>query len=135
MSPGFDVSSEIAAAIGDRAGVWRFIRDFAGQWLSPLAEDDGWSEADIISAEKRLRVRFPAALREAYGLFGRREDLTSNQDRLLRPGQLCLSGSGQVLIFRWENQGCAQWGVRLDQPGHPDPPVVWEGLGASGGTG
>jgi hypothetical protein len=72
-------------------------------------EGDGWSEADIVTEEECLGIRLPAALREAYGLFGRREDLTSNQDFLFSPGELCLSDGGQVLIFRHENQGCARW--------------------------
>jgi hypothetical protein len=54
-----------------------------------VAADDGngYGKADIDAAEERLGVRFPAAVREAYGLFGRRADLTSNQDRQLRPGE------------------------------------------------
>jgi hypothetical protein len=135
MSAGFDVAREIAAAVGSRGRVWHFIRCFAELWASPLMEGDGWSEADIVMEEKCLGIRFPAALRKAYWLFGRREDLTSNQDFLLSPSELCLSESGEVLIFRYENQGCARWGVRLDQPGHPDPPVVWQGTAADGWTG
>jgi hypothetical protein len=90
MSPGLDISAEVAAAVGGRAGVWQFIRDFAGLWRSSLADGDGYGEADINAAEERLGVRFPAAVREAYELFGRRTDLTSNQDRLFRPGELRL---------------------------------------------
>jgi hypothetical protein len=126
MRDGFDVSAGIAAAAGGRAGAWQFIRDFAGSWRSPLAHGDGYGEADIGAAEQRLAVRFPAAVREAYQLLGRRADLTSNQDDLFDPARLHLDGGGQVLVFRRENQCCAQWGVRLDQPGDPDPPVVAE---------
>jgi hypothetical protein len=135
MSAGFDVAREVAAAVGSRAGAWHFIRRFAELWVSPLVEGDGWGEAAIVTKEKRLGIQFPVALREAYQLFGRREDLTSNQDCLFSPSQLGLSESGQVLIFRQENQACARWGVRLDQPGHPDPPVVWQGGAADGWTG
>jgi hypothetical protein len=131
MSSGFDVGTGVAAAVAGRAGAWQFIRDFARLWRSPLADGDGYSEADISAAQERLGVRFPAALREAYGLFGRREDLTSNQNDLFSPGQLCLAG--EVLVFRREAQWCAEWGVRLDQPGNPDPPVVADGM--EGGNG
>jgi hypothetical protein len=51
-------------------------------------EGDGWNEADIVTEAKCLGIRFPAALRRAYQLFGRREDLTSNQDSLLSPSEL-----------------------------------------------
>jgi hypothetical protein len=71
-------------------------------------EGDGWNEADIVTEAKCLGIRFPAALRRAYQLFGRREDLTSNQNSLLSPSELFLSESGRVLIFRRENQVCAR---------------------------
>lgn len=135
MQPGLDISAEVAAAVGSRAGVWQFIQDFAELWRSPLTDGDGYGEADINAAEESLGVRFPAAVREAYGLFGRCRDLTSNQDRQLRLGELCLAGSGQVLVFRRENQGCARWGVPLHLPGNPDPPVVVEGMVAGYGQG
>jgi cell wall assembly regulator SMI1 len=85
MSAGFDVGQEVAASRGSRQGAWRFIRRFAEAWLTPLSDDDGWTEADLQAAEQRLGVRLPAAIREAYALFGRRQDLTSMQDWLLTP--------------------------------------------------
>jgi len=135
MRHGFDVSAGIAAAAGGRAGAWQFIRDFVRWWRSPLADGDGYDEADIGAAEQRLGVRFPAAVREAYRLLGRRADLTSNQDDLFGPGRLHLDGDGQVLVFRRENQGCARWGVRLDQPGDPDPPVAVQEMADGRGLG
>lgn len=129
------MSAGIGAAAGGRAGAWQFIRDFARWWRSPLADGDGYGEADIGAAEQRLGVRFPAAVREAYRLFGRRTDLTSNQDDLFGPGQLHLDGDGQLLVFRRENQGCAQWGVRLGQPGDPDPPVAVQEMADGRGRG
>jgi hypothetical protein len=135
MPAGFDVAREVAAAVGSRERTWHFIRCFAELWVSPLAEGDGWGEADVVLEEQRLGIQFPASLREAYQLFGRREDLTSKQDHLFRSGELRLSESGEVLIFRRENQVCARWGVRLDQPGQPDPPVVWQGRTADEWTG
>jgi hypothetical protein len=135
MPAGFDVAREVAAAVGSRERTWHFIRCFAELWVSPLAEGDGWGEADVVLEEQRLGIQFPASLREAYQLFGRREDLTSKQDHLFRSGELRLSEGGEVLIFRRENQACARWGVRLDQPGQPDPPVVWQGRTAGEWTG
>jgi hypothetical protein len=57
-------------------------------------------------------------------LFGRRLDLTHNQDRLLSPGQLRVDDSGEVLVFRMENQGLASWGVPLIELDVADPSVV-----------
>ncbi|WP_327306050.1 SMI1/KNR4 family protein [Streptomyces sp. NBC_01298] len=65
------------------------------------------------------------ALHEAYALFGRRRDLVAQHNPLLPPDELLLDPSGQLLVFRSENQGCAGWGVPLDQLSADDPPVVF----------
>ncbi|GAA1814836.1 SMI1/KNR4 family protein [Planosporangium flavigriseum] len=124
MRGGFDLARELAAGLTDRQAAWRFIRDFAASWLTPLADGDGWSDAELDAAERRLGVRLPAALREAYGLFGRRRDLTSNQDTLLDPAELYLEPTGEALIFRAESQGFAHWGVLAADLNQPDPPVM-----------
>jgi hypothetical protein len=124
MSARFDVGEELAASLSDRSGAWRFIRRFAESWLTPLTDADGWSEADLRAAEERLKIRLPTALREAYALLGRREDLTSVQDRLLGPNRLVVDETGEVLVFRVENQSVACWGVPLAATQQPDPPVV-----------
>jgi hypothetical protein len=49
--------------------------------------------------------------------------------------EAALAGSSQVLVFRRENQWCAQWGVPLHLPSQPDPPVVVEGMVAGHGQG
>jgi hypothetical protein len=81
-------------------GVWQFLRGSARLWRSPLTGNAGHGEADIHAAEQRLGVTFPAAVGEASELSGRRADLTGAQDRLVRPGELRLPGSRQVLVFR-----------------------------------
>ncbi|WP_220449462.1 SMI1/KNR4 family protein [Nonomuraea longispora] len=107
----FEVIQEFPAAMADRAGAWNFIRGFAATWRSPLADGDGWSEADLDAAEARLGLRLPAALREAYQLFGRRTDLTSLQDVLLSPADLKVTD--QALVFRVENQAAVFWGIPI----------------------
>ncbi|PZG57027.1 hypothetical protein C1I98_00595 [Spongiactinospora gelatinilytica] len=118
----FDVIERFPAAMADRAGAWDFIRGFAATWRSPLTEDDGWPEADLDAAEARLGLRLPAALREAYLLFGRRTDLTSLQDVLFGPAHLAVED--QALMFRAENQSAAFWGIPITELDRPDPPVV-----------
>lgn len=125
MSAWFDLGEELAGSLSDSGGAWRFIRRFAESWLTPLTDADGWTEADLRAAEERLKVGLPAALREAYGLFGRRKDLTSVQDRLLGPNGLVVDQAGEVLVFRRENQGCTCWGVPMARLDRPDPPVVF----------
>jgi hypothetical protein len=117
----FDLSKKINQAIQGRRETWDFIRSFVSHWVTPLKEADGYSEADLLAAEERLGISLPAALKEAYNLFGRRSDLTRNQEYLLEPTALYLDHG--ALIFRHENQGAAFWGILVADLQYPDPPV------------
>lgn len=118
----FDIPAAMAESVRSRAGAWTLVRGFTAYWGEPLGPDDGFTDAELDTAERRLGLRLPVALREAYRLFGRRADLTSSQDVLLTPDELhVLDGA---LVYRAENQGCAHWGVLLDDLGREDPPTV-----------
>lgn len=124
MADRFDVAEALAGGCPARADAWAFIRDFAAAWSTPLSPTDGFSSADVQRAEDRLGLRLPAALREAYALFGRRRDLVAQQNPMLEPDELLLDPSGDLLVFRSENQGCAGWGVALADLSREDPPVA-----------
>ncbi|MFS8096072.1 hypothetical protein LFM09_02940 [Lentzea alba] len=115
----FDVAGAAARAVRERSAAWRFIEGFAAAWAEPLEPQDGWNRSDLAAAEEQLRVRLPEAVKEALSLFGKRPDLTSNQDRLLTPSELRLDG--ETLVFRDENQWVAAWGAALDGD---DPEVL-----------
>lgn len=121
MSDGFDIKRELVAGLSGRVGAWRFVRGFVGEWHEPLGAADGWSSGVLDAAGERLGVPLPAALREAYQLFGRRDDLTSNHDSFLNPGELYLNNG--ALVFREENQACASWGILGADLGQSDPAV------------
>ncbi|MFD5269511.1 SMI1/KNR4 family protein [Streptomyces sp. NPDC058335] len=124
MADGCDMYGGMTRALLGREGAWAFVRDFTACWGRPLAPGDGWDEAEIDAAERRLGVRLPTALREAYGLFGRRDDLTRNHDTLLPLKELYVDDDGGVLVYQVENQGCAYWGVLLKDLEQDDPPTV-----------
>ncbi|MFJ9061977.1 SMI1/KNR4 family protein [Streptomyces sp. NPDC102409] len=123
MTREFDMVRSLAAGVEGRRGAWEFICGFVGNWSQALGDDDGWGEADLAAAEERLGVRLPLALREAYLLFGRRRDLTSNHDVLLSPSELYVDEARDALVFRHENQGAASWGILLDTLVDEDPAV------------
>ncbi|WP_330273619.1 hypothetical protein OG205_43770 [Lentzea sp. NBC_00516] len=108
----FDVAGSAARAMHDRSAAWRFIEGFAAEWAEPLEPQDGWNRSDLAATEEQLLVRLPEAVKEALALFGKRPDLTSNQDRLLTPSELRVVDD--VLVFRDENQWVAAWGTTLD---------------------
>ncbi|MEU3493579.1 SMI1/KNR4 family protein [Kitasatospora cineracea] len=119
-----DLPRDLPAALTDRTAAWRLIARVAAFWDAPLRPQDGCPEAELDAAEARLGLRLPAALREAYRLFGNRPDLTGNQDTLLTPDRLYVDLD--CLVYRVENQSCAYWGVPLAALGQDDPPtVVW----------
>jgi hypothetical protein len=123
MAGGFDAGAALRGGLGDRRQAWQFIQRFAAEWTVPLAPGDGVSRDVWRAAEQSIGRGLPAALREAYLLFGRRPDLTARQDRLVPPHELGLDESGTIVVFRVENQHCAAWGVATADLGSADPPV------------
>ncbi|MFE5214867.1 MULTISPECIES: hypothetical protein [unclassified Streptomyces] len=125
MTHQFNLSASLAGAVAGRSGAWTFIRDFAAHWDgTALGGSDGCTQAELDTAEVRLGLRLPAALREAYLLVGRRRDLTSNHDALLDPANLYVDDAKEALVFRHENQGAASWGIPLDSLQNDDPAVL-----------
>lgn len=125
MADGFDVSGAVGAGLGDRQRTWDFIAEFAAAWARPLAPGDGCSEDVLWAVQERMGVQLPTALREAYLLFGRRKDLTARQDPLVSPDRLRVDHDGAVIMFRRENQYCAEWGVAATDPWNAEDPPVY----------
>lgn len=121
----FDPIPLAEAVAGGQVAVERFIIQFASNWLAPSEAGDGYTEAELAAAETRLGVRLPSALRTAYRLFGRRDDLMRTQDYLLEPPRLYLDDEDRMLVFRTENQNVTCWGVPVHSLHLDDPPVVF----------
>jgi uncharacterized protein (TIGR02996 family) len=103
---------------------WRLVEEFIDVWYGPLQPGDGYSEAELAGAEARLGLRLPVALREWYGLAGKRKEVWSNQDLLLTPDKLQIDEQRKALVVRAENQWCEQWAVRLSDLALEDPPII-----------
>lgn len=104
-----------------RAERWDRLREFADQWYPPLTPADGDPAEVLDSAESRLAVALPPALREWYGIAGRRQDIWSRQDTFLRPEDLGVEEDH--LVFSVENQAVVRWGLRVADLSSEDPPV------------
>jgi hypothetical protein len=124
VNDGFDLHSELAGGVRDAAGAWRFIRLFAARYARPVVTGDGCDDEELRAAETRLGFPLPAALREVYTLIGRRLDLTRSQNQLLAPHSVGVDDTGRVLVFRWECQHVAEWGIPLSAITEADPAVV-----------
>jgi hypothetical protein len=127
MADRFDAGEALPGGLVDRRQAWDFIRRFAAEWTAPLGPGDGFRRDTWLAAEQRIGAGLPAALRESYLLFGRRSDLTARQDRLVPPFELGLDDPGSHVVFRVENQGCAEWGVAVADLASADPPVYVRG--------
>jgi hypothetical protein len=102
VNPALNLHQELETAVRDAAGAWQFVRRFAETFATALVAADGCDD-----------------------LVGKRNDLTRSQDRLLVPDQVHVDDTGQVLVFRVENQHVVQWGIPLSMVTEPDPPVVF----------
>lgn len=96
---------------------------------------DGCTDADVTAVEDRLGISLPDALRDYYAVAGRHPELMglSGDEHTLRvtaPGQLGVEDGHLVLCG--ENRWPAQWSVRPDDVGWPDPRV--HGRSEPGGT-
>jgi hypothetical protein len=122
------VSVVLRGGVQARSQAWDFVRWFADVWMGrPLRAEDGCAEGELAAAEADLGFELPAALREGYALFGRRDDLTRQQDSLIPLTGLYVDDAlNGVLVFRRENQDCAYWGIPLAEIEQDDPPVVVE---------
>jgi len=101
---------------------WDILSDFIAEWYHPVRPGDGYTRAEMQQCAARLGTPLPVALCEWYEMAGRRDDIWSEQDRLLSPEELyCEDG---VLHFCIENQGVTRWGVRTDDLSQEDAPVV-----------
>ncbi len=125
MADGFDLAGALARVADGRAACWLFIKGYAAAWSTPLTPADGYRPSELADVEARLGIRLPMAVREAYQLFGRRADLTRTQDLLLEPSQLRFDDTGELLVFRVENQWVCEWGVRVGDVDPIDPPVMF----------
>ncbi|MGW2960863.1 hypothetical protein ACWDGI_20670 [Streptomyces sp. NPDC001220] len=71
--------------------------------MEPLTDGDDFTEKDLAATEEHLGIGLPAALGAMHRLLGRRQDLTSNHDRLLQPDQLYIDARGEcpATEFAW----------------------------------
>jgi hypothetical protein len=124
VSHTFDLAAELAAGVQDRHRAWKFIQDFAQAWLTPLRDEDGYSDEELNAAEERLSFKLPAALREAYMLFGKRADLCGTMNFLQPPDRLYMYEDTGLLLYHAENQGAWERYIRPADRYLEDPPTL-----------
>ena len=97
--------------------------------LFHLAPKDckGFSEEQLLEAEKQLEVKFPQVFREYYLQLGAIKSVNQSYNSLATPQQLYFAGD--YLCFCEENQGVVVWAIRKEDLANPNPPI-WGNYGS-----
>jgi hypothetical protein len=85
-----------------------------------LTVADGLKGSQVVSAERRLNLKLPLALREYYEVAGKLS-INTDHNKLYSPPDL-LVREGK-LLFMEENQAVVFWGMDLKELGQLDPEV------------
>lgn len=126
-------AKDFAARLSAREDRWSLLKDFIAEWHSPLEPGDGYPASELDAAEQRLRLKLPLALREWYGLAGKRDDLSSiDPYGFFGPQELNLDEDDcEVLWLFSETQADISWGIKQQDLSQDDPPVYSENSYAS----
>ena len=97
--------------------------------LYQLAPEDckGFSEAQLLKAEKRLHITLPEEFRAYYLQLGATKMVNQSFNSLATPQQLYFAGD--YLCFCEENQGVVMWAIRKEDLTISNPPV-WGNYGS-----
>ena len=87
----------------------------------------GFSETQLLKAEKRLLITLPEEFRAYYLELGATKSVNQSHNSLATPQQLYFEGD--YLCFCEENQGVVMWAIRKEDLNNPNPPV-WGNYGS-----
>ena len=87
----------------------------------------GFSEAQLLKAEKRLHITLPEEFRAYYLQLGATKMVNQSFNSLATPQQLYFAGN--YLCFCEENQGVVMWAIRKEDLTISNPPV-WGNYGS-----
>jgi hypothetical protein len=93
----------------------------ASRYYRELLPEDGISETEISSCERRVGLRLPSALRDVYLLTGNIDAINRTYDRLLEPDAIWVDEG--FIVFYEENQRVVFWGISGITSNCEDPPV------------
>ena len=113
-----DFAAAFESTGSGRSDRWQLVQSIAEAFWGPILPEHQVDDSELDKAEARLGIRLPPALREGYQLLGAHPNVSA-QDHLLPPAEFTLQNS-DLVRFRGENQGCADWACRV---GQDDPPM------------
>ena len=87
----------------------------------------GFSQAQLLKAEKRLHITLPEEFRAYYLQLGATKSINQSYNSLATPLQMYFTGD--YLCFWEENQGVVIWAIRKEDLTNPNPPV-WGNYGS-----
>jgi hypothetical protein len=103
---------------------WQLVKEFIDNWYRELQPGDGYSTAELDSAQKKLGLHFPGALRDWYQLTGRRFDVWCHTLGMYFMEPWAVLNWGEYLVFLMDDfEGTVFWGIRLQDLEQDDPPI------------
>jgi hypothetical protein len=109
-----------------------FYRNIYCTFGFPLTARAGVPSAVLGAAEKRMRIKLPAALRDFYLVAGKERRFNTSLNRVLSPNDWFVNQ--HRLAFMEENQAVVYWGVLIGNRSALDPacfqgindePITW----------
>ena len=116
-----DLADLFTALPDDRSLRWHRLAAFIEGWWGALDPSDGVPEEELHAAEAHLGIALPAALREAYALFGQRDEIAASFATLVAPLRL-RRREGMLIV--WTHDERDEWGIREADLALSDPPMV-----------
>lgn len=106
------------------ADMYKTIKETAEKILGrPLKPEEGISQEEIETAEKRLRLKLPELLREFYLEVGNLTVMTNATERFYSLDQLaCIDDK---LVFVEEQKGNGYWGINIKERYNKDATVFY----------
>jgi hypothetical protein len=112
----------------DSGSITDFLRLIFEVGFEEWKEQYGCSREEIKSTENRLGILLPEPLKEYYAIAGKHSELMDKDYHVTPLEKLAIKDN--CLVFCEENQGLAEWGVKVNSLDKLDLKIVgrWEGV-------
>jgi hypothetical protein len=102
--------------------VWERLNAFVTAWWRAPGRKESVPSVELDEAERRLGIKLPIPVRNAYAFFGRYPEVTEGMIKWRQPADLRFDDD--VLVLCEDDDDMGLWGIRRADLAVEDPPVV-----------
>lgn len=123
-------AQNFAARLSAQQDRWSLLKDFIAEWHGPLEDGDGYPASELDTAEQRLGLKLPTALRELYGFAGKFiEAFSVDPYAFTALNELDFEEDDREMLWLFaETQADISWGIRREDLTQDDPSVYVDGI-------